>query len=980
MSENLSLEKLLGVDDTLPEPVRPLILVVDDEPLNRFLIAEALAVDNYDIVEADCGESALEYMTRHSVDLILLDIDMPGMGGLAACKAIRALPHGKLVPVAIVTGLDENISIEQAFDSGATDFLTKPVNWTLMRQRVRFMLRLGNITQELQRNEQALEQAQETAQIGHWRWDAATDVISHSPTYCRLLPNLPPRISGVSFRLSAATDFGKNILAKVNEAFERGDRQFSFECDADIPGRGRRRLFYNGIIEYSDGKPLSLSSTVQDITQRYRDEERYAAIFEASAVGILETDCTPYLEIIERPDFAGADDDHLLATIASLLAGDQRRNFIVRANAVALKMLAPDINSDWLKVLRVDLTMKFLKSIREHRSDMVMQCEVPHAGGGVRHMIVSFRIPQTPDEFHRVVITLNDISELVQREAQLKRADAIIAHSSDAIAVMDREHRVQAINPAFTKILGYTLEQVQSVNQFTYLPGTKNAEQLHVDIRATLQQQDHWQGEVEMRRFDGSLMPALLRLNVIRNERDEIDGLFSITSDISHIKESEQRLYQLAHVDELTGLPNRLSLQERLQNELDNRSVREKNRRDEFALLYIDLDGFKLVNDSMGHPTGDKLLREVSARLNQCCLPGDLLTRIGGDEFALLMFSGISTAEIEKQADRILTTLETPFVVDGREIFIGASIGACRYPQDAATSNEMLRNADSAMYEAKRLGRGQLCYYSAELTDESNRRLQVENELRVAITSNQLFLVYQPQYDATTGAMVGAEALVRWRNPRRGVVPPNEFIGIAETSGLILPLGEWVINEACRQIAQWQHEADCAVPVAINISALHLRQHNLPQVLGNAFKRFNIDPTLFEIEITEDSLDFRNEENAPYDILHKLSALGLSIAIDDFGTGYSSLSRLKEMPISTLKIDRSFVRDIASSESDYAIITAIVGLAKTLDMSIVAEGVETEEQATQLRALKCNILQGFLFSKPLPPDEFLEKFIAQRAG
>ncbi|MFT3929583.1 MAG: EAL domain-containing protein [Spongiibacteraceae bacterium] len=972
MKEQLSLNELLSAVDSTTEPSKPIIFIVDDEPLNRFLITEALAVDHYTIVEAESGEAAVEYMTHHSVDLILLDIDMPGMGGLAACKAIRALPHGRLVPIAMVTGLDDSTSITQAFDCGATDFLTKPVNWTLMQQRVRFMLRLGSITQELQRNEQALEQAQEIAQIGHWRWDAASGVIVHSPAYCRLLPGLPPRISGISFELAATTEFGNTILAEIRRAFAQRAPNFSFECDADIPTRGKRRLLYHGTIEYSDGKPLNLVSTVQDITQRFRDEERYAAIFEASAVGILETNCTSYIDVVEQPNFHTLDDAQLLEISESLIKGDVRM-FVVKANSVAGNIFAADAGAEWLKTLRSDMALKFLQAIRDHRRDLVMKCEVPQANGEIQHLIISFRLPQTRDDFHRVVVSINDITDLIRREAQLKRADAIIANTSDAIAIMDKNRRILAINPAYTKVLGYTIDEAQQTKMLTHLLG-RTEEQTRQIIRSTLDKQGYWRGEVELLRKDGSLLPALMQVNLMRNENGEVDGLFSITSDISHIKESERRMYQLAHFDELTGLPNRLSLQERLQNELENNSAHE------FALLYIDLDGFKLVNDSMGHPTGDKLLRDVSARLQSCCLPGDLLTRIGGDEFALLMFAGIKTADIEQQADRILHALDTPFIVDGREIFIGASIGACRYPADATNASEMLRNADNAMYEAKRLGRGQLCYYSAELTDESNRRLQVENELRVAIASNQLFLVYQPQYDAVSGAIIGAEALVRWRNPRRGVVPPGEFIQIAESSGLIVPLGEWVINEACRQIAEWQHDSGCAVPVAVNISALHLRQHNLPQVLSDAFKRFGIAPNLFEIEITEDSLDFRGEENAPYGILNKLSALGVSIAIDDFGTGYSSLSRLKEMPISTLKIDRSFVRDIASSESDHAIITAIVGLAKTLGMAIVAEGVETEEQAEKLRSLKCNILQGFLYSKPIAPAELVQKFMVQQGA
>ena len=974
MSDIVSMQRLENLANAELSPEKAIVLVVDDEALNRFLMSEALAADNYCIVEAESGEAAVEYMTHHNADLVLLDIDMPGMGGLTACAMIRALPHGQLVPIAMVTGLDDNVSIERAFDCGATDFLIKPVNWTLMRQRVRFMLRHGNITRDLSHKEQILEQVNEIAQIGHWQWDIVNHTIYLSEQYRCILPGLPAYLVDATLDKVPTNRTEQRIHDELIQAFSNRQTHFNFECSMNLPTRGKRRLLYHGTIEYSDDKPLRVIGTVQDITQRHQEEERYAAIFEASAVGIIEADCFELLEIAQKPGFAEYSDEVLRAEIAPLLADDQHQTFFVKANAVALNMLASDAGAAWLQTLRMDIMLKLLIGVREKQHKLVMKCKMPRPDGDPLHMIINFRLPRAPEEYRRIVITISDITDLIRREAQLKRADAIIANSSDAVAVIDKNRRVYAINPAYTKVTGYTLEHMQTIDLLTQLP-VSNREQIIAMMRDTLSQQDYWRGEVEFRRCDNSLMSALLQINVIRNELGEFDGCIAITTDISHIKENERRLFQLAHFDALTGLPNRLSLQERLQIEFNNSA-----RGSGFCLLYIDLDGFKLVNDSMGHPTGDAVLREVSARLSKSCRHGDLLARIGGDEFALLMVGNATNDAIDAQANHLFSSLNMPFNIKERDIFIGASVGVCRYPDDAANAEEMLRNADSAMFEAKRRGRGQLCYYSAALTSDSDHRLQVENELRIAIASNQLFLVYQPKYDAISGAMVGVEALVRWRNPKRGVVPPGEFIGIAEATGLIIPLGEWVIDEACRQIAAWQRDDGCAVPVAINISALHLREQSLLQVLEAAIARFDIDPKLLEIEITEDSLDFRGEDETPYTMLNQLSALGLSIAIDDFGTGYSSLSQLKKMPISTLKIDMSFVRDIATSESDHAIITAIVGLAKTLDMSVVAEGVENEEQASRLRSLKCNVLQGFLYSKPVPATELLQKFLVQRGG
>jgi len=673
---------------------KPVVLVVDDEPLNRFLISEALANDRYHIVEAESGEAAVAYLTDHNVDLILLDIDMPGIGGLAACRAIRALPRGRLVPITMVTGLDDNASIERAFDSGATDFLTKPVNWTLMRQRVRFMLRHGNITHELKRNEQILEHVHEIAEIGHWQWDVVNKIAQYSQQYRRLLPGVPAQVTGVTLDLVPTSEHGRFLLDELRKILAAGQTAFRIECSAEVPERGKRRFVYHGNVEYADGEPSFILSTVQDITQRYEDEERYGTIFDESPVGIVEADCSLLLDLMALPGCAEFDDARLLEAVAAVSGEEQHGFLLSRVNPAALRILSDDGNSAARCTLRAHILRQLLRGVLNHERQLITQQEFQQESGEHRMLVITARLPQTPHEFRRVVITINDVSDIVQREAQLRRADTIIANSSDAVAVMDKHKKFSAINPAYTRVTGYTLEQLQSMDIFTQLD-PQQRERVIANMAAALKHQDYWRGDIDFVRADGSIMPALFQLSIIRNDEGEFDGCVTITTDISHIKESERRLYQLAHFDALTGLPNRLSLQERLQLELESSAADRA-----FALLYIDLDGFKLVNDSMGHPTGDRLLGDVAARLSGCCQPGDLLTRIGGDEFGLLMFSGASEAAIGAQADAILAALESPFIIEEREIFIGASIGACRYPQDAANADDMLRNADSAMYEA----------------------------------------------------------------------------------------------------------------------------------------------------------------------------------------------------------------------------------------------------------------------------------------
>ncbi|HET8710592.1 MAG TPA: response regulator, partial [Spongiibacteraceae bacterium] len=453
------------------EDTTAVVLIVDDEPLNRFLIAEALAGDNYHIVEANSGEAAIEYMRNNNADLILLDIDMPGMGGIKACEAIRALPHAKLVPITMVTGLDDNASIEHAFECGATDFLTKPVNWVLMRQRVRFILRHGDITRDLYHQEQILEQVNEIAQIGHWQWDVVNRTIYLSEQYRRILPGLPARITNASIDRMPLNKAEQRIRDEIAHAFANHQASFNFECSVNVPTRGGRRLLFHGTIEYRDDKPFHLIGTLQDVTQRHQDEERYAAIFEASPVGIIETDCSRLFHITQQAGFAKLSDEQLLNTIKPMLTGNEREMFIVHTNSIALSILTPDIGAAWLKKLRTEMTLRFLIGVRDAQRELVMKCDMPQANGEHRHVVINLRLPRTPEEYRRVVITISDITELSRHEAQLKRADVIIANSRDAVAVMDKNSRVLTINPAYTRITGYTLEEKQAAGTVVKIVG-----------------------------------------------------------------------------------------------------------------------------------------------------------------------------------------------------------------------------------------------------------------------------------------------------------------------------------------------------------------------------------------------------------------------------------------------------------------------------------------------------------------------------
>ncbi len=458
--------------------------------------------------------------------------------------------------------------------------------------------------------------------------------------------------------------------------------------------------------------------------------------------------------------------------------------------------------------------------------------------------------------------------------------------------------------------------------------------------------------------------------------RDQ-NTVLAIVRDITERKKSEDRIFNLAYFDELTALPNRQLFGRSLE-----RTIETAQRDDEqFAVLFVDLDRFKRINDTLGHSVGDELLKEVALRLESCTRSTDSVSRIeapaesevqlarlGGDEFVIQLYGIESDDAVATVASRIISVLTPPFTCEGHQFVVTPSIGIAMYPQDGLTAEELLMNADSAMYRAKFAGRNNFQFFSETMRSKSLHRLDLENEIRKALESDQFELYYQPKADAESWTLVGAEALLRWHHPERGVIAPAEFIPVAEETGLIVPIGQWVLQEACRQARIWTESPFGDIAVAVNISSHQFQSDSLiDDVLGAAL-RAGIEPASLELEITESVL-LQDAENTLV-ALNTLKRAGISLSVDDFGTGYSSLSYLKRFPIDTLKIDRSFVKDIHVDQDDAAICAAILAMARQLGLNVVAEGVETKEQLEFLRHHGCNQIQGYLCSKPLSADQF----------
>ncbi|MFD2233797.1 EAL domain-containing protein [Phaeospirillum tilakii] len=574
---------------------------------------------------------------------------------------------------------------------------------------------------------------------------------------------------------------------------------------------------------------------------------------------------------------------------------------------------------------------------------------------------------------HRLHEALLDRDEALLRARQeLGLARRVIDASLDGVMIVNTAFEIEFVNPAFTHITGYAPEEAIGRNPRLLASGRQD-EAFYRDLFLALTSHGHWQGEIWNRRKSGEIYPEWLSIDVLRDEDGEVVRYAAVFSDISERKRTEERIKNLAFFDVLTGLPNRRLFTDRLQLAVANASRHGQY----LAVMFLDLDLFKRINDSLGHGIGDQVLIETARRLGQGVREGDTVARLGGDEFTILLPQVDQIESAARLAERLLAQIRQPVLVEGHELYVTASIGIAIHPDNGPGVEALVKNADTAMYRAKDLGRNGFQLYSPTMNARSFERLAMEAALRHAVRRNEFRLAYQVKVDLVSGRMSGVEALVRWHHPEAGLVPPAEFIPLAESMGVISDIGEWVLREACRQCQQWRDLGLPPVRVAVNVSALQFHETDIPAVVGRALRDSGLPPHLLELELTESVLMQRVDEVAG--VLRDLRAMGVRISIDDFGTGYSSLSYLKRMPIDALKIDRSFVNDIFSDDGQVAeegasIVSTIITLAHNLRLKAIAEGVETVAQALFLRQRGCDEVQGFLISRPVSGEDLISLF------
>jgi len=628
------------------------------------------------------------------------------------------------------------------------------------------------------------------------------------------------------------------------------------------------------------------------------------------------------------------------------------------------------VSEDLSLLLPQDDAKSFLEAFRNRAAGSEKTLRRRYEVRGRRRDGSSFPAQLTQSEIRdggkrMFTLVIRDVSERKALYSRLAMTEKVLESTSEGVILSDANGNILWVNGGFSRISGYSRDEAIGKTTKLLRSGLQGPS-FYKTMWDALLQDGEWAGEIWNRRKDGEAYPEWLTIKAIHDENGQPERYVGVFSDISKHKRAQETIRHLTYYDPVTRLPNRYLFQDRLGQAMER--ARRSDRR--VALVLVSLDRFKTINETLGHQMGDALLREVAQRLTASVRGEDTVSRLRGDTFCCALAELNHTHDANPVINRILDSFASAFDINGHELFITASLGISLFPLDGSEIDDLLQKAESAVNRSKERAENTYHFYTPEMNANSMERLRLETDLRKAVNRGELILYYQPKVEIETGKLVGAEALVRWRHPEYGMVPPARFIPIAEDTGLILPIGSTVLQQACQQLKSWLDQGLTPVPVAVNLSAHQFRQNDMVQAITSVIADSNLPPGLIELELTESSV-MRNADSAVM-LLNELHGMGLSIAIDDFGTGYSSLSYLKKFPIDRLKIDRSFVQDLGTSQAGEEIVGAIIAMAHSLKMSVIAEGVENSQQLQMLRELKCEEVQGFYYSRPVPAEEFAQ--------
>ncbi|SFO21763.1 PAS domain S-box-containing protein/diguanylate cyclase (GGDEF) domain-containing protein [Pseudomonas sp. NFACC24-1] len=771
-------------------------------------------------------------------------------------------------------------------------------------------------------------------------------------------------------------------LLEVNKAFEE---QIGLSA-AEVIGRNATELNIWGIQGVGPGLLLRLQAgSIRNLEMPFRrsNGQVFTGLISAEP---FDLDTTPALVVVVR------DISQLKETQQQLQTSEEKFAKAFHASPDGLLLsrqsdgLLIEVNEGFsritgfnsaLSVDRSTLDLGIWVNLNERKQmlDLLKRdgfvrdfsCHIRRNDGQIRLCEVSSRPLPIGNEDCMLTIA-RDITERHLMQEKLQQAATVFESTAEGVLITDTQQHISAVNRAFTEITGYSETEALGHTPRLLASGLHDSA-FYAAMWHQLTAEGHWQGEISNRRKNGELYPSWLTISAVRNRDRQITHFVAVFADISSLKHAQARLDYQAHHDPLTGLPNRTLFESRLLAALNG----QQENGGQGAVLFLDLDRFKHINDSLGHPVGDLLLKGIAVRLREQLRDIDTVARLGGDEFIILLPGLQQPSDAEHIAQKLLNCFTAPFQAGEHEFFISASIGTSLYPQDGCDVATLVKNADAAMYRSKAKGRNRVESYTRDLTAQASERVALEHELRRAIERNELSLSFQPKISLADNRLVGAEALIRWYHPTFGDVPPEHFIPLAEENGMILQIGDWVLEHACRQLCEWNSTYESLGPLSVNLAGAQLRQPNLLGRIEQLLREHQLQPGLLQLEITENFIMSQAEEALT--VLHQLKNLGVQLAIDDFGTGYSSLSYLKRLPLDILKIDQSFVRGLPDDPHDVAIVRAIIALGRSMQFSIIAEGVETLAQQQFLAEEGCEQIQGYIVSLPLCADEFAATFL-----
>ncbi|WP_445370577.1 EAL domain-containing protein [Methylomonas sp. HW2-6] len=937
--------------------IDPKILIVDDDAMVRLLVGQVLRANQYQTVEAENGREGLRLFYQEQPDLVLLDVMMPELDGFACLRQIRSLPQCN-TPIVMMTAIEDTHAVNEAFELGATDFIGKPVQWPLLPHRIEYVLRAHRTTQNLLEQQNLLRHSEQrfrelveslSSEYFLFSLNPQGEFIYLGPSVEQILGYPADRLLGDCFAL--ATENPLNQVARAHtQACLNGIKPPNYELELRCRNGGSRLLSLNATPIFDDqDRVIAVNGLAHDITEIRRtqqalsdSEERLRLSMQAAKLGFFDLNPQTGATVVNRE--------------YSAMLGYEATAFSADFDAWA-ERLHPDDRQATLERYRAYIG----GALGEYRLEYRLRC----ADGSWKWIQSIGSIVERDADGRplRMLGTHADITESKIAAERLKLLAKVFENSGEAIFLCAPDLTIVSSNQAYTNITGYRAEEVLGKKP-AMLDSEHNDSGHFRRIRQALKDNGYWQGEIWDTRKNGEPYPAWLGISTIGDTYGAVSHYIGIFSDITARKAAEAQIEYLARHDPLTNLPNRTLLRDRF----DQAMAHALRNNTLVGLLFLDLDHFKNINDTMGHDVGDRLLQGIAERLCQCVREVDTVCRQGGDEFIIILTDIPEVDTIAQISLKILDQLNQPFQIEGITVCTSFSIGISLYPNDGLSFHGLLNKADTAMYAAKNEGRNTFRFFSHDMNLASIERMNIENGLRAALKQNEFRLHYQPQYSIRDNKIIGAEALLRWQPASGPMIPPAKFIPIAEDNGLIVPIGDWVLREACRQNRIWR-DAGYELLVTVNISALQFKRGNLLESVRSALAESGLEPEYLELELTESVLMY--DTATVIQNIADLRALGVSFAIDDFGTGYSSLSYLKRFAVNKLKIDQSFIQDLNSGKAeDAAIVEAIVQLGDTLGLLTLAEGVETQEQAERLHQLGCHKAQGFYWNQPLPPDEF----------